>query len=33
MEKSVVEGREDVVHAPRRPVGALPDRIHPGHKT
>ena len=26
----MVEGRQDVVHAPQRTVCALPDRLHPG---
>ena len=29
--QSVVDGRPHMGHAPGRPVGALPDRLHPGH--
>ena len=28
----MAEGQEDVVNAPRRLGGALPDRIHPGNR-
>ena len=28
----MVAGQEDVLHAPRRPGVALPDRLHPGHR-